>query len=95
MRGWWCSISRCCLRRGGAKHADAVAVVSAPAPVQRKRVLARKGMTPEKYAQILALQVPDAEKRARADFVLDTGVPIAETRAAVERLVLRLTARDK
>jgi dephospho-CoA kinase len=71
----------------GAKGLDAVAVVSAPADMQRERVLARPGMTAEKFAQILALQVPDAEKRARADFVIDTGTDLAATRAEVERLV--------
>jgi dephospho-CoA kinase len=71
----------------GAKGLDAVAVVSAPAEAQRARVLARPGMTEEKFAQIMALQVPDAEKRARADFVIDTGTDLATTRRAVERLV--------
>ncbi|MBC2670052.1 dephospho-CoA kinase [Novosphingobium piscinae] len=74
----------------GATQVDAVAVVSAPAEVQRARVLARPGMTPEKFAQILALQVPDAEKRARADHVIDTGASLAETRAAVAALVRQL-----
>lgn len=76
--------------KGGSAGVDAVAVVSAPAEVQRARVLARPGMTEEKFQQILGLQVPDAEKRARADHVIDTGVTLAETRAAVERLVRRL-----
>lgn len=66
---------------------DAVAVVSAPFEQQRERVLARPGMTEEKFAQILKLQVPDAEKRARADYVIDTGTSLAETRHAVQRLV--------
>ena len=48
------------------------------------------GMTEEKFAQIMAIQVPDAEKRARADYVIDTGCPLAETRAAVEALVEKL-----
>jgi len=76
--------------KGGAEGLDAVAVVSAPAEAQRSRVLARPGMTEEKFAQILALQVPDAEKRARADHVIDTGTDLASTRAAVERLVQAL-----
>jgi len=78
--------------KGGAKGLDAVAVVSAPAETQRARVLARPGMTAGKFEQILALQVPDAEKRARADYVIDTGTDLASTRAAVERLVREFVA---
>ncbi|TCD06686.1 dephospho-CoA kinase [Erythrobacteraceae bacterium CFH 75059] len=69
---------------------DRVLVVSAPPEVQRRRVLARPGMTPEAFARILALQLPDADKRARADHVIDTGVPLAETRAAVQKLIRTL-----
>lgn len=76
--------------QSGAAGVDAVAVVSAPADLQRARVLARPGMTPAKFEQILALQVPDAEKRARADHVIDTGTSLAETRHAVQALVHRL-----
>lgn len=77
--------------KGGHAGVDAVLVVSASAEAQRARVLARPGMTPEKFAQILALQVLDAEKRARADFTIDTGTSLAETRHAVQRLVHGLT----
>ena len=78
---------------GGEAAYDKVIVVSAPPEVQRARVLARAGMTPEKFAQILALQVPDAQKRARADHVIDTGTSLAKTRAAVARLVDQLIAQ--
>lgn len=77
----------------GAGGVDATVVVSAPAEMQRERVLARPGMTPEKFEHILSLQVPDAEKRALADFVIDTGRSLAETRAEVSELVGRLLAR--
>ena len=80
--------------KGGADQLDAVAVVSAPAEAQRERVLARPGMTVEKFEQILALQVPDAEKRARADFVIDTGTSLAETRHAVQKLIHALIGQD-
>jgi dephospho-CoA kinase len=73
--------------RTGAGGLDAVAVVSAPAAMQRERVLARSGMTEAKFARILALQVPDAHKRARADHVIDTGTTLAQTQRAVAALV--------
>jgi dephospho-CoA kinase len=79
--------------KGGWEQVDAVVVVSASPAAQRQRVLARPGMTPEKFEQILKLQVPDAEKRARADHVIDTGTSLAETRHAVQRLVHGLTHR--
>ena len=73
--------------KAGEHGLDAVVVVSAPPEMQRQRVLARPGMTEEKFEQILALQVPDADKRARADFVIDTGISLAETRHAMQRLI--------
>ena len=78
--------------KGGAGAVDRVVVVSAPAAVQRERVLARAGMTEAKFADILALQTPDAEKRARADDIVDTGVSIEETEAEVLALIDRLKA---
>lgn len=72
---------------GGEKRVDKTVVVSAPADVQRARVLGRGGMTEEKFEQILARQMPDAEKRQRADFVIDTGVSLEETRAQVRRVL--------
>ena len=79
----------------GKHDLDAVVVVSAPADMQRERVLARPGMTAEKFEQILKLQVPDEEKRALADYVIDTGVSLAETRHAVQRLVHAITRGEK
>ena len=79
--------------KGGWDRVDAIAVVSAPAEVQRARVLARPGMTPEKFAHVLNLQVPDAEKRARADYVIDTGTTLEETRAAVRAAIESLRER--
>ena len=78
---------------GGLRQVDKVAVVSAPADVQSARVLARPGMTEDKLERILARQLPDAEKRARADFVIDTGTSLEETRRAVRRIVACLTGR--
>ena len=72
---------------GGDRAVDKVAVVSAAAEVQRARTLARPGMTPAKFDAILARQTPDAEKRARADFVIPTDVPPEETRAHVRRVI--------
>ena len=80
--------------KGGHAGVDAVLVVSASAEAQAARVLARPGMSAEKFAHILGLQVPDAEKRTRADYVIDTGTSLAETRAAVARLVHQITGKE-
>ena len=80
--------------KGGWEKVDTVVVVSAPFEVQRARVLARPGMTPEKFAHVLGLQVPDSEKRARADFVIDTGTPLPVTRDAVRQVIESLRARS-
>ena len=73
--------------KGRDAEVDKIAVVSAPADIQRARVLARPGMTAERFEHILALQTPDAEKRARADFVIPTGGSLEETNAAVRAII--------
>lgn len=78
--------------KGGEKRVDKVIVVSAPHDVQRARVLARPGMSAEKLEAILAKQTPDAEKRSRADFVIDTGSTLDETRAQVRAILEKLKA---
>ena len=77
--------------KGGIEEVDAVLVVSAAPEVQRARVLARPGMTAERFAQVLALQLPDADKRARADHLIDTGTSFVATEAAVAALVDKLS----
>lgn len=79
---------------GGERGVDAVAVVSAPAFLQARRVLARPGMTEEKLARIRARQTPDAVKRRRADHVVPTGCSKAETFRNVRRLVHDLRGRQ-
>jgi dephospho-CoA kinase len=76
---------------GGDKDMDAVAVVSAPAQMQRRRVLERPGMTGEKLEAILIRQTPDAEKRARADFVLDTSQGLEPVRVQVRAVLAALS----
>ena len=73
-----------------ASGVDKIAVVSAPAEVQCRRVLSRPGMTPGKFASILALQMPDEEKRRRADYIIPTGGSLKETRQAVRRIIAGL-----
>lgn len=78
----------------GARHVDKVVVVSAPAEVQRARVLARPGMTEEKFNFIVSRQTPDAEKRAKADFVIDTAQSLEETRRQVRAVLDALRELD-
>ena len=78
---------------GGNESVDVVVVVSAPAEAQRERVLARPGMTEDKFEHILSLQTPDAEKRSRADFVINTGAPLEETRQQVGAVIKKIAAR--
>lgn len=77
---------------GGDDRVDRIVVVSAPAALQRERVLARPGMTEAKYQAILARQVPDEEKRKRADFVVDSSVGLEDAFEQVERIVAQLRA---
>lgn len=79
------------LEKGRPANVDAVVVVSAPPDIQRQRVLARPGMTSPRFESILALQMPDAEKCALADYVIDTGTTLAVTRARVREVIACLT----
>ncbi len=76
---------------GGHERLDAVVVVSAPQHVQRQRVLERPGMTAEKFEGLLGRQVSDAEKRAKADFVVDTGQGVEHARAQVREILATVT----
>ncbi|RUM98586.1 dephospho-CoA kinase [Pseudaminobacter arsenicus] len=78
---------------GGRERVDKVVVVSAPAEIQRERVLARPGMSEEKFAKILASQVSDSQKRRQADFIVDTGQGLDVAREAVEKIIAALTAQ--
>ncbi len=73
---------------------DAIAVASAPAETQRARVLARPGMSEAALEAILARQLPDAEKRARADFVIDTGAGVEAARHQARAILARLRRRS-
>ena len=78
---------------GGDKRVDKIVVVSAPAEVQRIRVLARPGMTEQKLDAILARQTPDAEKRARADFILDTSGSFDNLRRQIADIIAELSGK--
>lgn len=76
---------------GGENRVDKIIVVSASADEQKRRVLAREGMTEEKFEAILARQVPDSEKRDRADFVIDTGKGMEHAHSQVREIIGELT----
>jgi dephospho-CoA kinase len=80
---------------GGAARCDAVVVVSAPAAIQRERVMGRPGMTEAKFASIAAKQMSDAEKRRRADFVVDTSTDFDSTRAQVRAILQALANQPR
>lgn len=75
---------------GGDRRCDAVVVVSAPADVQRERVMQREGMTQEKFQAIVAKQMPDSEKRRRADFVVDSSRGFDSARAQVRAILQKV-----
>lgn len=77
------------------RHVDLIVTVSAPAWKQRKRVLARKAMTPEKFARIRRLQTPDAQKRARSDVTIDAGVLRRDTADQVRALIACVRAKSR
>jgi dephospho-CoA kinase len=77
---------------GGEMRVDAVAVVSASEAIQRKRVMARPGMTEERFEAILAKQLPDDEKRRRAHFIIDTGQGLDHARREVKDIIRALSS---
>ena len=82
------------LETGGERNVDAVVVVSAPAHIQRERVLAREGMSEAKFEGILASQMADAQKRAKAHYVVDTSQGFAHARAQVRDIIAKLRAGE-
>lgn len=78
---------------GGTERVDKIIVVTAPSQIQRQRVLARPGMTEDRFEDILSRQMPDAEKRRRADFVIDTSRGLEAARREVQNIITQLTER--
>jgi dephospho-CoA kinase len=78
---------------GAETRVDVTVVISAPETVQKQRVLTRPGMSEAKLAGLLARQLPDAEKRVRADFVVDTGTTLADMQAQIDTLIESLKGR--
>lgn len=90
---WLCVADIPLLYETGAEaRLDAVVVVSAPPEIQKQRVMARPGMTEQRFQQIVSQQMSDAEKRRRADFIIDTGTSLETTREAVRALIVKLRA---
>ena len=83
------------LETGGERAVDVVVVVSAPSALQAARVLARPGMNPAKLEAILAAQMPDELKRAKADYVVDTSQGLVSAKAQVARIIAALRERSK
>ena len=79
---------------GGHEFVDCVVVVSAPADIQRARVLARPDMTEEKFDDILIKQVPDSDKRAAADFIVDSSVSVTDAHRQVKEILAALRDRE-
>ncbi len=79
----------------GQDRVDAVAVVTCDPEIQKERVMKRPGMTAEKFALILSRQVPDAEKRAKADYIIDTGHGLDSARDQVAAIVRTLTQQER
>lgn len=79
---------------GGQDYVDCVVVVSAPFELQRERVLARPGMSEERFMDILAKQVPDETKREAADFIVDSSISVEDAHAQVRAIVQAISGRD-
>lgn len=78
------------LETGASRRVDKILVVTAPFDVQKKRVLSRPGMTQEQFEKILARQMPDAQKRKKADFIIDTSLGLESAKAAVAEIIAQL-----
>jgi dephospho-CoA kinase len=78
---------------GADARVDVTIVLSAPSEVQRKRVLARSGMTVDKLEHLIARQLPDADRRARADYVVDSGTSLKDMHDALDKLIESLQDR--
>ena len=80
---------------GGETRVDAVVVVTCDPEIQKERVMKRPGMTEEKFALLLSRQVPDVQKRAKADYIIDTGKGFESARQDVEAIALRLASEKR